>query len=144
MPYMPLAALVAMLGCGGASDGSGGPTGNPPATASIFVSVSSPTASVVQGASATVSATVNRIGGYTGDVTITTQPPIGITATVGTPSTNGTQTSATITIGAAQATAPGTYTIQITGTGPGVSTTRRVGHARGDDDGGEEHENQNL
>lgn len=79
-------------------------------------------ASISQGGSSTVAATVTRSGGFTGTVDLTvTGTPTGVTGVVSNVRTTGLVTSATVTINVNATTAPGTYSLVVHGTGTGVS-----------------------
>lgn len=76
--------------------------------------------SVVQGASATTTATITRSGGFTGPLALTvTGLPAGVTATVDPASATG--GTATITIAVAATAAPGTATLTVQAAGTGVA-----------------------
>jgi hypothetical protein len=87
-----------------------------------FAFTLNPTAvSVVQGASATTTATITRSGGFTGPLALTvTGLPAGVTATVDPASATG--GTATITIAAAATAAPGTATLTVQAAGTGVTS----------------------
>ncbi|NOT06806.1 MAG: hypothetical protein HOP28_01235, partial [Gemmatimonadales bacterium] len=114
-----LLAALAISAC--KSKGSPGPT-EPGPTPAIALSISTGGATVVQGGTTPVSATLTRSGGFTGDVLLTVDGvPSGVTGSVSTPVTSGGTTSATITIAVAASTAPGTYSLTVRGTGSGVA-----------------------
>ncbi len=113
--------LAAVTGLAGCSSGSG-PSGPGP-TPAIALSISPTSASVAQGGSTPVAATLTRSGGFTGTVDLTvTGAPTGVTGSVSNPQTSGGTTTATVTIAVAAVTAPGTYQLTVVGTGTGVST----------------------
>ncbi len=100
---------------------SGGSTGPGP-TPSISLSLSPTSASVLQGGSTIVTATLTRSGGFSGTVDLTvTGAPAGVTGTIGAPQTSGGSTTAPVTVAVAASVAAGNYTLTVTGTGSGVS-----------------------
>ena len=112
-----VAATIVALACGG--DGDNGPVGN---TGSIQVVANPATLSVPQGGSGSLGATLTRVGGFTGVVTVVvTGLPTGITATVTPAQLSGTLTSATIDVIVAAPVATQTYTATITATAQGVA-----------------------
>jgi hypothetical protein len=83
--------------------------------------------SVVQGQSQPVTATFNRLGGYSGPVNVTcTGLPAGVTATVSKLVTSGTVTTATITVVVDTGVPAAVYQIVVHGTGDGVSEVTRA------------------
>jgi len=112
-----LAGSGLVLSCGG-GDG----TSN---EGSISLSVTPTSASVQQGGSVQVTGTITRSGGFTGTVAfaVSGNIPTGLTGSVGTISTSGTTSTATITLQTTAATPAGTYPITVTGTGSGVSSS---------------------
>jgi glucose/arabinose dehydrogenase len=110
-----LLAGSAAYGC--ASDGD--PL---PGPGSIALSLSEPSATVQQGGSQPVTATLTRAGGFSGTVDLTvTGAPSGVTASVSNLQTTGAVTSATVTIVVAPGVAPAVYPLVVHGTGSGVS-----------------------
>ena len=78
--------------------------------------------SIMQGASATVAATLTRSGGFTGTVNLAvTDLPTGVTGVVSNLQTIGFVTTATVTISASATVAPGSYILVVRGTGTGVT-----------------------
>jgi Tol biopolymer transport system component len=113
-----LLSLAIAGACTSKGDGGTGPVNNP----AIALSLSPSSASVAQGGTATVTGTITRSGGFSGDVALTaTGAPSGVGASVANVSTAGGITTATITIQVGAAVATGTYTITVTGTGSGVT-----------------------
>jgi len=93
---------------------------------SISLSLSETSATVEQGGSQTVTATLTRIGGFSGAVNLTiTDTPSGVTATVSNVQTYGSVTTATVTI-LAVAAVPGVYPLVVHGTGSGVGEVTQV------------------
>jgi hypothetical protein len=77
---------------------------------------------ISQGRSASVTATVSRYGGYTGQVALNvTGLPEGITIAVSNIVTNGQVTSATLTFDVSGSVIVGSYLIDIHATGPGIA-----------------------
>ena len=113
---VPAAVLLAIIaGC--SSDGDGGT--NP---GSISLSINPTSATIVQGGSQPVAATLTRAGGFTGTVAFTvTGQPAGVTASLSNVSTVGAVTSATVTIQVDAAVAPGVYNLVLHGTAVGVT-----------------------
>lgn len=107
-----LAALTTAVafGCDGVTD-----------PGSITLALTSPSATVNQGASVDVATTLTRIGTFTGAVSITVRgTPPGVTAAVSNLQTSGAVTTATITITVQAATTPGTYSLTVRGAAAGV------------------------
>jgi hypothetical protein len=101
----------------------GGSKTTTPSEGSIAITISPTGATIEQGASATVTATLTRGGGFTGPVTIAVEgAPAGVTGDASNVQTTGTTTTATITITAAATAAPGSYTLQVRGRATGVTT----------------------
>lgn len=112
-----LVFLSTALAVGCSSDGDGG-TG--PGTISLSINPAS--ATVQQGGSQTVTATLTRAGGFTGTVNLdVTGEPTGVTATVSDVQTSGSVTTASVTILVGAAVAPALYPLVLHGTGSGVS-----------------------
>ena len=112
-----LAGSGLVLSCGG-GDG----TSNEGA---ISLSVSPTSASVQQGGSVQVTGTITRSGGFSGTVSfaVSGSIPTGLTGSVGTISTSGNVSTATITLQTTSATPAGTYPITVTGSGSGVTSS---------------------
>lgn len=115
------ALFVLSTGLALSCSSSGGST-SPAPTPTIGLTLASASASAAQGANATVSATVSRGGGFTGDATLSVEGvPTGVTGAVSNVVTSGGTTTATVTISVAVTTVPGTYNLTIRGHGTGVS-----------------------
>ncbi|MEZ4586193.1 MAG: hypothetical protein R2909_07320, partial [Gemmatimonadales bacterium] len=113
-----IALLGGMSACSSGGDGGTQPGPSP----AISISLNPNSASVAQGGSATVVATLTRSGGFSGTVALTVQgAPTGVTGTVGSEQTANGITTATITIQVAASTTPGSYTLTARGSGSGVS-----------------------
>ena len=110
------AALLLTLAC---SDYDNGPPGD---TGSIQLAASTNAVTIAPPGNGSVTVTLTRAGGFTGDVTLAVAGlPAGITAVV-TPQTLTAATStATINLTVAASTTPGAYAIVVTGNGQGVS-----------------------
>jgi hypothetical protein len=105
----------------GACSSSGGGT-EPGPTPAISLALASSSASIAQGGSAPVGATLTRSGGFTGTVNLTVEGvPAGVTGAVSGVSTTGGVTTATVTINVAASTVPGTYNLTVRATGSGVA-----------------------
>jgi len=112
-----LLASVAAVGC--SSDGVVDPGG-------IVLSLSETSATVQQGGSQMVTATLTRIGGFTGSVNLTvTGAELGVTTLVSNMQTSGSVTTATVTFLAGTAD-PGVYPLVVHGTGIGVGEVTRA------------------
>ena len=110
-----LLAGSAAYGC--ASDGD--PL---PGPGSIALSLSETSATVQQGGSQAVAATLTRAGGFSGTVDLTiTGAPSGVTTAVSNVQTSGAVTSATVTIVVGAGVAPTVYPLVVHGTGNGVT-----------------------
>ncbi len=116
-----LAVLVlTAAGAGCKSDGSGGTEPGPTPAISISLSVNS--ASVPQGGTTQLAATLTRSGGFTGTVTFSvTGTPTGVSGAVGNVVDAGGTSTGTIVIQVAPAVAPGTYNLTVRGSGTGVT-----------------------
>jgi hypothetical protein len=120
---LPLLAAALLVGSGLVlSCGGGDGTSN---EGSISLSVSPTSASVQQGGSVQVTGTITRSGGFSGTVSfaVSGSIPTGLTGSVGTISTSGNVSTATITLQTTAATPAGTYPITVTGSGSGVSSS---------------------
>lgn len=112
-------ALGLIQGCGG---GGGDDNGGTSPTPSITIALSPTSASVQQGGSTTVTATVTGAGGFTGvPVLSVSGAPTGVTGGVSNIQTSGSTTTATVTISVAATTATGTYPLTVNASGSGVS-----------------------
>ncbi len=110
---------VAAAACGGGSDD--GTTGTGPSPA-IGLSVTPTSLSLVPGGNGTVTATVSRSGGFSGNIDLSLEgAPTGVTSSLSPSSLTGSFTTSTVTISAASATAPGNYTLTIRAKGTGVT-----------------------
>ena len=123
-PYLRVGHLAALLVCGlvagCASDGTGGTEPGPTPAISITLSVNS--ATVLQGGSTQLIATLVRSGGFTGTVNLTvTGAPTGVSGAVSNVVESGGTSTGTITIQVAGTVAPGTYTLTVRGSGSGVT-----------------------
>jgi hypothetical protein len=123
--FLPLQAsrlfTIALLfagACSSKEDGGGGPSGP---TAAIALSLNPNSATVVQGGSFTVTGTLTRSGGFTGDVDLfLVNAPSTVTATA-TAQTVGTTTTAVITVLVGATTAAQSYVITVLAQAPGVT-----------------------
>ncbi len=112
------ASCMLVVGC---SSSSGGTT-TPGDKGAIAIGLSASSASIQQGKSASITATLTRSGGFTGAVNLTVEgAPAGVTGAITDVATSGGTTTATVTIQVAVSTAPGTYNLTVRGTGSGVS-----------------------
>ena len=114
-----LMAGAAMVGCG-----SGGDVGTDPdpVPASIHVFLSQAFGTVRQGGSQTLTATLNRGGGFTGPVSFAVSgQPTGVTTEVSHEHTSGTVTIATVTLSVGMTTLPSTYRLTLHAVGSGVT-----------------------
>lgn len=110
-----LGIAAAAVGCTSEGDGVIDP-------GSISLSLSETGATVQQGSSQAVTATLTRAGGFSGAVDFTvTGAPSGVTATVSNVQTTGAVTTATITIVVGASVASAVYPLVVHGTGSGVS-----------------------
>ncbi len=89
-------------------------TVNPP-TPDFTISASPASTTIVPGASGNSAITVTATNGFTGDVSLSSSAPIGLTATLTTSSISGSGTS-TLTISVGPSVAPGSYKVNVTGT----------------------------
>ena len=104
-----------------------GVDGPPTDSGSIFLSIATTSATVLQGGSQPVTATLTRIGGFSGTVSLSvTGQPSGVTAAVSDMQTSGAVTTATITIAVGAAVTPAVYPLLVHGTGSGVSDVTQV------------------
>ncbi len=101
--------------------------GPPTDSGSISLSLATTSATVLQGGSQPVTATLTRIGGFSGTVNLSvTGQPSGVTAAVSDLQTSGAVTTATITIGVGSGVTPASYQLVVHGTGSGVSDVTQV------------------
>jgi hypothetical protein len=115
---LALLGTAAAVGCSSEGDGVTDPGSISPG--SISLSLSETSATVQQGGSQTVTATLTRIGGFTGTVNLTvTGAESGVTAAVSNMQTSGSVTTAIVTIFAGVA-VPAVYPLVVHGTGKGV------------------------
>lgn len=97
-----------------------------PAPGSISLALSETSATVEQGGTQTVTATLTRIGGFTGTVHLRVfGAHSGVSTTVSDVETSGSVTTATVTINAGIA-APGVYPLVVHGSGSGVGDVTRA------------------
>lgn len=116
-----LTAVSLMAVAAGCSSGGDGGT-DPGPTPAISIAVNPTSATIQQGASAAVTATLTRSGGFTGTVNLAVQgAPAGVTGVPSNVQTTGGVTTATVTILVAASTAPGTYNLTVRGSGTGVT-----------------------
>ena len=109
---------AAAVGCG--SDGVTDP-------GSISLSIASTGATIMQGASQSVVATLTRIGGFSGTVGFfVTGLPTGVTAAVTDVQTSGAVTTATVGIVVGAAVAPAAYPVLVHGTASGVAEVSKA------------------
>ena len=107
--------LAAIAACG--SEGNGGTS-----PGSISLAINPTSATVTQGGSRSVAATLTRLGGFTGTVAVTvTGQPAGVTVSLSNVSTEGAVSSATVTIQVAASVTPGVYPLVLHGTAVGVT-----------------------
>jgi hypothetical protein len=115
---LALLGTAAAVGCSSEGDGVTDPGSISPG--SISLSLSETSATIEQGGSQTVTATLTRIGGFTGAVNVKVTGAVsGVTATVSNVQTSGSVTTATVTIFAGAA-VPAVYPLVVHGTGIGV------------------------
>lgn len=90
---------------------------------SIAISINPTSATVAQGGSVAIGATLTGSGGFTGAgaTFALTAAPAGITFAVSNLQTSGSVTTATVTTSVAATVQPGTYALDLTGSGTGVS-----------------------
>ena len=101
-----------------ASCGSGGTE----SSGTITLGLIPTSATVQQGGSQDVAATLTRGGGFTGTVGLSvTGAPTGVTATASNVTTAGLVTTATVTLSVDAAVTPGVYPLVVHGTGVGVN-----------------------
>ena len=111
-------AVAAMQACSTAGDD----VGTTP-TPSITLSINPTSATVAQGGSVAIGATLTGSGGFAGAgaAFALTDAPAGVTFAVSDLQTSGSVTTTTVTIFVAATVAPGTYALDLTGSGTGVS-----------------------
>ena len=111
------AVLALTLAC---SDYDNGP--NPPADPGSIQIAASGSVTIAPAQNGSVTVTLTRAGGFTGDVTLTVSGlPAGITATVTPPQLSGVTTTATINLAVGAAVAPGAHAVTVTATGQGIT-----------------------
>lgn len=110
------AALIGLLACKADT-----PASITPPTPSISVRLGSGALSIVQGQSRSISVTVSCEGGYAGGVALAiTSAPAGVTATLDPSLVPSGAWGSMLTIAVDSRTAPGTYSLTLTGSGTGV------------------------
>jgi len=111
-----IAAVSALTACGGSDSGTTNPK---PA---IAIALSASTLSVTQGSTGSVTLSLTRSGGFSGDVSVSVEGlPTGLTYTA-TPASLGSAVSASvITIGAGGTATPATTNLTVRATGTGVT-----------------------
>ena len=98
-----------------------------PGPGSVSLSIATSSATVVQGGSQLVTATLTRYGNFSGAVDLTvTGAPSGVTASVSNVQTTGAVTTATVTILVDAAVAPAVYPLVVRATGSGVGEARQA------------------
>lgn len=113
-------ALALMVATGCAASGSAEPGGN----REISVTVGPTSASVQQAGSVVVTVTVTTGGSFSGTATISVEgAPTGVTGTVGPLHTTGATSTADVAVDVGPSVTPGTYTLTIRASGPGVGST---------------------
>lgn len=120
-PVTAAVALIAaiVMGCQGSGGGDGGVT---PPTPGITVSLSATNLTVVQGQSGTVTTTITRVNGFTGDIDLTVEnAPAGVTPTFTPAKLPNGSTSSSLQLAAAPGATPGPYTLTIRARGAGVT-----------------------
>src|SRR5688572_27761353 len=106
--------LVLILATGGCGSIDKFLEGNQPSDARLRVTLQSSAVSVEQGREETVVVTVTRVGEYSGPVAISVEGvPFGVTAEVGSASTTGAETQASVTLRVGASAAPGSYTLLV-------------------------------
>jgi hypothetical protein len=112
------ALIVTAFACSSSDNGGTG------VTPSITITINPTSASVQQGGSAAVTATITGAGGFTGAGASfnLTGAPAGVTFAVSNVQTTGSVTTATVTVSVASTVAAGTYPITFVGSGTGVSS----------------------
>lgn len=122
-PVFALAVLCLLAftaGCGSNSSPTAPQKQNP----TISLSIDTTSASVEQGSSTDVHATVTDGGGFSGSVSLTVKgAPSGVTGKVGDVKSSGGTTTATVTISVGATVAPGSYDLTVRATGSGVAAS---------------------
>lgn len=119
------ALVLGWLAAGCSSDGTGGSEPGP--TPAISIALSASSATVPQGGTAQLVATLVRSGGFSGTVNLSvTGAPSGVTGTVSNVVESGGTSTGTITLQVASTVAAGTYTLTVRGSGTGVSDATAV------------------
>jgi len=94
---------------------------------SIALSIDTAGATLVEGGSQPVRATLTRIGGFSGNVNIfVTGQPAGVTASVSDMQTSGAVTTATVSIAVGAGVTPDVYLLLVHGTGNGVNAVTQA------------------
>lgn len=111
---------LALLGTAAAIGCSSGVTDTEPSGIALVILPNS--ASILQGGSATVAATLTRSGDFTGTVNLTvTGVPTGVAAVVSNVQSTGVVTTATVTLNVSGSTIPGAYSLVVHGSAIGVT-----------------------
>ena len=110
---------LALAACSGSGDS--GPI-TPPVTPSISLALASATATVARSSSGSVAVSLNRLGNYTGTVTLRAENlPTGVTGTFTSPTLVGTASATTLTLDVAASAVAGTTAITLRASGTGVA-----------------------
>lgn len=112
---LPAALLVlALSACGGGGGDSNGGTGPGPVQQDFDLTLSATTLSVEQGGTGSVTASVGRIGGFTGTVNLSAESvPSGLTVSFSPAAVPSGTPSTTVSVSAAATLAPGTYAFTV-------------------------------
>ncbi len=101
--------------------------GGGPDPGSIALSIATTSATVLQGGSQLVTATLTRSGGYSGSVGLyVTGQPVGVSAEVSDVQKSGAVTTITVSIVVGAGVAPAIYPLVVHGTGSGISDVTQV------------------
>ena len=114
-----VAAIV--VACNDGGGGGGGNGGITPPSAGINVTLSTSSLSVMQGQSGSVTTTVTRMNGFSGDVNLVVEnAPSGVTSNCSLAAASGTALTCTLEVSVAMTTTPGMYTLTVRGSGTGI------------------------
>lgn len=118
---LPLAMLPLALAACSSSSSDNGPV-TPPVTPSISVVLSTPTGTVARSSSGSVAVILNRLGNYTGTVTLRAENlPSGVTGTFTSPTLAGTASATTLSLDVGASAVAGTTAITLRASGTGVA-----------------------
>ena len=118
---LPLAVLLAVIGCSGGDKSS--PTQPPGQQGTLTLSTTTPAVLIAVGGTGVANLAIARGGGFTGTVSLSVSGlPTGITGTFAPASLDASSTTSVLALTAAASVAAGTSTLTVTASGTGVTS----------------------